>query len=437
MTDERGKRLTPRPGRLTIVPITSWTLWQRSRLVVFYVLAIETTVVLLAVGALHVWAVTPTDLTRAVVIWGCATVYIEVTRPIERIRELTSPTQHTDLNAIWTFSAALLVHPALVAVIVSANYLHRWLRVRHHVVHRQTFSAAATVLGSYAAIGVLIATHQHPAMSSGARDVAACLAIAAAALTYLVVSTSLVSGAIALTTPRLSFLRVATDPEDAALELAGIGLGVLFAWALLDWPAILAVIFGIAVVLHGKVLVRQLRAAVRTDPKTGLLNMPAWTNAARLRMVRADVGRQIGLLMIDLDHFKLVNDVYGHLLGDEVLIAVAMAITDEVRSGDVVGRTDLVGRFGGEEFVILLWDSTETTTVAIAERIRNRIGTIPVITPSPNGSTDTMIRVTCSVGAAVYPHHGSSLDTLLQAADQALHNAKQSGRNQVHLARLS
>ena len=102
-------------------------------------------------------------------------------------------------------------------------------------------------------------------------------------------------------------------------------------------------------VLHRAVLVHQLAEAARTDLKTGLLNAAAWhTQAERAlsRNRRDDSPR--GVLVLDLDHFKRVNDTYGHLAGDNVLVAVADALRGEVRD------RDLVGRFGGEEFVVLL-----------------------------------------------------------------------------------
>ena len=81
---------------------------------------------------------------------------------------------------------------------------------------------------------------------------------------------------------------VTSDPGDYALDLAGIGLGVFVAWTLIDWPAALTIIFGISLVLHGKVLVRQFREAARTDPETGLLKLPSWTKAAQQRIARVD-----------------------------------------------------------------------------------------------------------------------------------------------------
>ncbi|ALG12449.1 GGDEF domain-containing protein [Kibdelosporangium phytohabitans] len=405
--------------RFPITHVTAWTLWQRPRRVLVYVLTVELATALLTVGAARTWAISSSDLVRALVIWGCAAVYIEATRSIERVREGAHNAPYTDLNSMWTFSAALLVHPVLMAVIVSSNYLHRWLRVRRHVVHRQAFSASATVLAGYAAAAVLLAAGQYPAFDESHRDTGTYLMIAAAGITYLVVSTALVSGAIALSVPRASFAEVLAADTDTPVELAGMGLGVLVAWALTDWPIALTAVVGVPLALHGRVLVQQLRKAARTDPKTGLLNTQAWRDAARQQIST----RPAAVLMIDLDHFKSVNDGHGHAAGDDVLVAVAATLSHEVRSSDVVGR------FGGEEFVALLTDSTRHDALVVAERIRERVSETRVRTPA-----DAVIQVTCSIGVAVHPRHGTSLDQLLQAADEALYAAKRSGRNQVRLA---
>ena len=96
-------------------------------------------------------------------------------------------------------------------------------------------------------------------------------------------------------------------------------------------------------------LVRQLEEDASTDGKTGLLNAAAWQDKAGRAVLRSERGdRPATVLVLDLDHFKLVNDRFGHLVGDQVLAAVAASVRDEVRDEDIVGR------FGGEEFVVLL-----------------------------------------------------------------------------------
>lgn len=435
MTSDKAGPPGPGPGHLTLVPVRSWTLWQRPRRLLFLVLTVELAAVLLTVWALARWPVTGTDLVFALIIVGCAELYVEVSRHVESIRQRVSRIPHVDLNSMWTFAAVLVLAPALVMVVVSVNYVHRWFRIRHHVVHRQVYTAAATVVAGYAAAEMLVAVDNHPALSRAPQGIDATmyLLLVAAGITYFVVRSLLVSAAILLSRRRPTLANLATDREDVAIEFAGIGLGVLVAWALNEWPAMLTIIFGVALVLHGTVLTRQLRDVVRVDPKTGLLNVLAWTSTARRWMARADdTDRAVGLLMVDLDHFKLVNDVYGHVLGDDVLAAVATTITSEVRAADLA-TADLVGRFGGEEFAILLWNARETAMIDIAERIRQRISNIPIVA-GDNASTDTMIRVTCSVGAAISPRHGMDLDQLLQAAGNALDHAKRCGRNQVRLA---
>lgn len=242
-------------------------------------------------------------------------------------------------------------------------------------------------------------------------------------------NTLLICTVLALTQSKPTLRRVTADWEDYALELATVALAIIVAWALADWPAAITIVFGITLVLHGKVLLPQLRDAARTDAKTGLLNHTAWSTSAKQELDRSTRnGQPVGVLMVDLDHFKLVNDVYGHLFGDEVLIHIAITISGELRRDDLIGRSDLVGRFGGEEFVALLPGASDTAAFRVAERIRQQIAGLAIPTD------DSIVNVTASIGVAASPTNGSTLDTLLAAADRAVYTAKTAGRNQVHLS---
>jgi diguanylate cyclase (GGDEF)-like protein len=137
------------------------------------------------------------------------------------------------------------------------------------------------------------------------------------------------------------------------------------------------------------------------------------------------------VLVLDLDHFKVVNDLYGHLAGDQVLAAVATALRAEVR------ERDLVGRFGGEEFVILLVggrEGGETDLGAIAERIRERVAGLVVDVTTPDGAV-RIRRLSVSVGGALHPGGRADLDGLMRIADTALYSAKRAGRNRVRMGR--
>lgn len=132
---------------------------------------------------------------------------------------------------------------------------------------------------------------------------------------------------------------------------------------------------------------------------------------------------QLGALMVDLDHFKKLNDRYGHATGDRVLRAVGERISNAVRAEDTPAR------YGGEEFAVVLRKATPEQAVEIAERIRTQIADI---SPSEMGTTE---RITVSVGAAVAEVRAGELPILLAAADEALYEAKRQGRNRVVLAR--
>ena len=124
---------------------------------------------------------------------------------------------------------------------------------------------------------------------------------------------------------------------------------------------------------------------------------------------------------MDVDHFKRVNDSHGHLIGDDVLRALATELRQQVRESDVVGR------FGGEEFTVLLPRTDAEGACRIAERLRSSAGLLSVT------AADGEISVTISIGVAVLGQHGQDLFELLAAADLALYRAKADGRNQVRL----
>ena len=124
---------------------------------------------------------------------------------------------------------------------------------------------------------------------------------------------------------------------------------------------------------------------------------------------------------MDVDHFKRVNDNHGHLIGDEVLRALATELRQQVRESDVVGR------FGGEEFTALLPCTGDAGAYGIAERLRAGAGRMSV------PAADARIRVTVSIGMAVLGQHGHDLFELLAAADMALYKAKDAGRDQVRV----
>jgi diguanylate cyclase (GGDEF)-like protein len=153
---------------------------------------------------------------------------------------------------------------------------------------------------------------------------------------------------------------------------------------------------------------------------TGLPNNRAVQDTIK-RMV-AQAGRNLSPLsaaLLDLDHFKRINDAYGHSRGDEVLAAVATVLRSSLR------ESDFVGRYGGEEFLLLLPDTGRDQAVVVAEKVRAAVAGL--------GLSEINQPVTASIGIAAIPDDAASADTLIRAADRALYAAKGNGRNRVEL----
>jgi diguanylate cyclase (GGDEF)-like protein len=159
------------------------------------------------------------------------------------------------------------------------------------------------------------------------------------------------------------------------------------------------------------------------DPLTNLYNRRHFYNLAEIEFERAmRYKHPLTLLMIDLDHFKLINDRYGHLIGDDMLQFVATLCKRNLR------KIDIIGRYGGEEFIVLLPETGAEQALNLASRICGTIRDSHM--PSPKGP----IAVTTSIGVGVLSSSNTSLESLIDKADHAMYMAKNKGRNQVYLA---
>jgi diguanylate cyclase (GGDEF)-like protein len=184
------------------------------------------------------------------------------------------------------------------------------------------------------------------------------------------------------------------------------------------------------ILLQRGALIRELETVASTDSKTGLLNAIAWEQLAQRELSRSTRDSlKVAIMIIDLDRFKAVNDVYGHLVGDVVLREVGRCLIAELRDYDTVGR------FGGEEFVALLPDVGAFEAGVIAERVRARINTLQMSVLSPSTEVNSDSILSASIGVACFPQDGVELQELLHASDAALYVAKNGGRNRVEFAK--
>lgn len=166
-----------------------------------------------------------------------------------------------------------------------------------------------------------------------------------------------------------------------------------------------------------------------TDPLTGLWNYRYLRESLRREVERASrFGRMLAVLVLDLDHFKEVNDTYGHAAGDAVLGEFARRIRIGLREVDVAFRQ------GGEEFVVLLPETDGYGGAIVAERLGAAVRDRPVTVDVPRGDRPGQIPITVSIGVAVYPEHGTEARDVLAAADEALYAAKRAGRDTYRLA---
>jgi diguanylate cyclase (GGDEF)-like protein len=169
----------------------------------------------------------------------------------------------------------------------------------------------------------------------------------------------------------------------------------------------------------------RLEQLAQTDPLTQLLNRRALTERITAEMERAlRYDSTLALLMIDLDHFKRVNDTYGHLVGDDVLRDVAQLLSDTIRGSDIVAR------YGGEEFLMLLPETDDAGAEQFAERIRSAIEAHVFGKEQQHPS----LHLSASIGVAMFPAARiESVEDLFARADAALYRAKADGRNRVRM----
>ena len=337
---------------------------------------------------------------------------------------------HKGLSA-WPLAGALLLPLGLVGWVAAAVYLHAWARGIRITRWKWIGSWGIVTLSALAAAGmfrVVNGTQLLPASGSG-KVFAAVLATMATFLLTETVGFFVISR---INDPSdEEYLRAQlASPSFYVVEVAVLGSGALCAVLYAYWPGFL-LLGGPALLLMQRGMLHQpLQYEARHDAKTGVLHCEAWRAMASSALGHSRrQERAVALLVVDVDHFKAVNDGFGHLAGDEVLAGTADAIVGCVRS------TDLVGRFGGDEFCALLFCAGSDDALATAERIRQRIERLTF--------SDPRLAVTASVGLATAPLAGGAGDArsgtidfgeLMASADRALYRAKRDGRNRVDQA---
>jgi diguanylate cyclase (GGDEF)-like protein/putative nucleotidyltransferase with HDIG domain len=323
-------------------------------------------------------------------------------------------------TAVFLLPAALLLAPPLAVLIPIAQHVPEWLKKRQpwYIGTFNIFNYTLTILATLAANRWVL--ERHGLIPNANLRIAA--AALAACIVYVLVNHSLLAAMFGLGRG----ISVAesglftSESISAELVLAALGVGVATFWHSNPWliPLALAPL----VVINRSLAVPALQMEARIDPKTGLFNARHFGAALADELTRAQrFDRPLSLMMADLDLLREVNNNYGHLAGDAVLRGIADVFRQELRHYDVPAR------FGGEEFSILLPETTSEQALEIAERIRRALADLRFDVET----SSEPIQATVSIGVASFPADGRLGNELIHQADLAVYRAKLQGRNRV------
>jgi diguanylate cyclase (GGDEF)-like protein len=321
-------------------------------------------------------------------------------------------------SIVFIAAAALLIEPGLVFLLATLHYIPAWVRQKP-AWRFQVFNMANTTLAALAAWCGYHAVYDHVSLATTGRftvaGAAACAAFVGVNHVVLAQMIKLTTGRSLLRTGLFSFESLSTD-----LVLAALGVGLTWFWDTNRW----LVLFALAplVIIHRAMYVPQLAEEAKVDAKTGLFNAKEFAGALHHELARAKrFDRPLALVMCDLDYLRNINNTHGHLAGDVVLTGIAEILRAEVREYDVAAR------FGGEEFSILLPETSADEAVEIAERVRRALESREFRVETVDGP----IHATISLGVASFPQDAPDARELIHAADVAVYRAKAEGRNRT------
>ncbi len=410
--------------------IRDWAWWRLPWPLRCYVGAVPLIAVAATCFAASQTTWTGADLWKFALLLGCSLASVAATPRIAYLQGGMT----RDFITVWVLPIAILLPPFYAMVTPIPLYVLTQWRVYRGIVHRRVFTVAAMGL-CYGAASVVFrafpASFAGSSIGTGLHALTWAVAVAVCEIVGGRGHNLLIAVAIKLSDPTIKLAEQELSREALLGDFAEFDLGVLITVVVAVSP-ILAV-FAVPTVLLARrfMMHAQLVAQSRIDTKTGLLNASTWEREAAVEIARAvRTDSPLALALVDIDHFKMVNDTYGHLVGDKALRAVTDGLRSQLRS------YDLAGRFGGEEFTILLPHAREADALSVAERLRAHIAamSIPIDDANPSGPC---VKLTISVGVAALDGASRELTEMMAAADSALYHAKEAGRNRTHVITAS
>ncbi len=405
--------------------VSAWPLWSLPRWLTVFVLAVVAVYVAVTGIAASFTTFTEHDLVLFGILMACTAIAVELARKTGEPGRMAK-----DVQGVWEFPIAILLPPFFALVAPISRIALTQLRVRHAPPHRRVFSCASMGL-SYCAASLTFHGMSSPLLGTAAgtfsHSLVWTLLVTFSALVNSVVNKAIIMTAVKGTDPATSIRTQLFAGEPLYNDIAEICIGVLVTYGVSGNLFLAAAALPVVTLLQRSLRHAQLVTDSRADSKTGLLNAATWEREAATEVARAVRTRSpLAIALLDIDKFKVINDTYGHLVGDQVLKEIARTLNSMLRDYDVAGR------FGGEEFSLLLPQTRAVDAFRIAERVRANIAGLSVIAPGETGGE--RVQVTVSIGvAALDSGSRRELAQLMAAADAALYRAKASGRDQVQM----
>jgi diguanylate cyclase (GGDEF)-like protein len=414
-------------GLLRVVrSIRRWQLWSLPAALRAYVLGI----IALAACATGLTAMNTqaqgSDLLLGGALVACGIIAIESARNVKEAHgEVVR-----DLQSVWLLAIAITLPPLFAFVAPIPLTVYKLLRLRGLVVYRRVFSAA-TVSLAYGCAS--IAFHAIPASiagtmpRSGGHALTWTASVAVCGLLGWIINHGLIVIAIKLSDPGARVRDLIGSRESITSDLLELSLAVSLTLVVRINPILMALALPSVILCKRSIMRSQLVSQARIDAKTGLLNAGTWQREAEAEFFRALRGNvPLALAMVNIDHFKDVNDMAGQLVRDQLIRDIAGMLKEQLPDHD------LIGRFGSEEFAILLPQTGRDEAQRISERLRDYIAAEPIAIES--GTQEGFVfRLTVSIGVAVLNESRRALTELIGAADSALGQAKSTGWNKVYV----
>ena len=410
-----------------LAAVSDWAIWRLPRWLIAFLLTVVVADLAAIAAAAALTTITADNLALFGLLLGCTAVAVELSRKTGEQGGMMK-----DVHGVWELPVAILLPPLYALIVPIARVALTQLRVRHAPPHRRVFTAAAVGL-SYGAASLTFHGLAGPvgltatAPGTLGHDTVWTLLVVLSALVKLVLNKAMIQTAIKGTSPSVSLRQTMLTRESIYNDMAELCIGVLVTYSVAGNPLLVLAALPVVTLLHRSLRHAQLVTDSRADSKTGLLNAATWEREATAEVARAVRTRSpLAIALLDIDKFKGINDTYGHLVGDQVLKEIARTLSAMLRDYDVAGR------FGGEEFSLLLPQTRAVDAFRIAERVRANIAALSVIAPGETGGE--RVQVTVSIGvAALDSGSRRELTQLMAAADAALYRAKASGRDQVQM----